>query len=144
MGYSRPSGRPELLIDRDELRRLRARRYVSQHALPDRRPRAGHPGQQHTFLDQLEDGSSRNVQALRMRFASGFRITALPSQPENIHGLKGLVNIDEATSMGGAKVIESATILLIWGAAASLTCRPSRARSIRLTSLPRTCGLAAT
>lgn len=51
-----------------------------------------------------------------MRFASGFRVTALSSRPENIHGLQGLVDIDEAAlhkDVGG--VLESATALLIWG-----------------------------
>lgn len=72
--------------------------------------------EQHIFIDQLEDGTSRNIQAFRVRFASGFRITALSSRPENIHGLQGLVSIDEAAlHKDVAKVIESATALLIWG-----------------------------
>lgn len=72
--------------------------------------------EQHIFVDQLEDGTSRNIQAFRVRFASGFRITALSSRPENIHGLQGLVSIDEAAlHKDVAKVIESATALLIWG-----------------------------
>lgn len=72
--------------------------------------------EQHIFKDQLEDGSSRDIQAYRIRFASGFRITALSSRPENIHGLQGRVNIDEAAlHKDVAKVLESATALLIWG-----------------------------
>ncbi len=72
--------------------------------------------EQHIFLDQLEDGTSRQIQAFRVRFASGFRITALSSRPENIHGLQGLVNLDEAAlHKNVAKVLESATALLIWG-----------------------------
>ena len=51
-----------------------------------------------------------------MRFASGFRITALSSRPENIRGLQGLVNLDEAAlHKNVAKVLKSATALLIWG-----------------------------
>lgn len=72
--------------------------------------------EQHIFIDQLEDGSSRNIQAFRVRFASGFRVTALSSRPENIHGLQGLVNLDEAAlHKDVSKVLESATALLIWG-----------------------------
>lgn len=72
--------------------------------------------EQHIFHDQLLDGTSRQIQAFRVRFASGFRITALSSRPENIHGLQGRVNIDEAAlHKDVAKVLESATALLIWG-----------------------------
>lgn len=72
--------------------------------------------EQHLFVDQLPDGTTRMIQAFRVRFASGFRITALSSRPENIHGLQGLVNIDEAAlHKNVAKVLESATALLIWG-----------------------------
>lgn len=72
--------------------------------------------EQHIFVDQLPDGSSRNIQAFRVRFASGFRVTALSSRPENIHGLQGLVDIDEAAlHKDVAHVLESATALLIWG-----------------------------
>ncbi len=72
--------------------------------------------EQHIFHDQLEDGSSRDIQAFRVRFASGYRITALSSRPENIHGLQGVVNIDEAAlHKNVSHVLESATALLIWG-----------------------------
>lgn len=72
--------------------------------------------EQHIFKDQLPDGTSRDIQAYRVRFASGFRITALSSRPENIHGLQGRVNIDEAAlHKDVSKVLESATALLIWG-----------------------------
>ncbi|WP_010324371.1 hypothetical protein [Marinobacterium stanieri] len=72
--------------------------------------------EQHIFVDQLPDGQSRNIQAFRVRFASGFRITALSSRPENIHGLQGYVNIDEAAlHKNVSHVLESATALLIWG-----------------------------
>lgn len=72
--------------------------------------------EQHIFHDQLPDGGSREIQAFRVRFASGFRITALSSRPENIHGLQGVVNIDEAALHKNVRhVLESATALLIWG-----------------------------
>lgn len=72
--------------------------------------------EQHIFQDQQPDGTSRQIQAFRVRFASGFRITALSSRPENIHGLQGVVDLDEAAlHRDVAKVLESATALLIWG-----------------------------
>jgi phage FluMu gp28-like protein len=72
--------------------------------------------EQHIFEDQLEDGTSRNITAYRIRFASGYRITALASRPENIHGLQGVVNLDEAAlHKDVSRVLESATALLIWG-----------------------------
>ncbi|HEY0464579.1 MAG TPA: hypothetical protein VGC79_10235, partial [Polyangiaceae bacterium] len=72
--------------------------------------------EQHIFEDQMPDGASRQIQAWRVRFASGFRVTALSSRPENIHGLQGLVDIDEAAlHKDVSKVLESATALLIWG-----------------------------
>lgn len=72
--------------------------------------------EQHIFQDQQPDGTSRQIQAFRVRFASGFRITALSSRPENIHGLQGVVDLDEAAlHKDVAKVLESAAALLIWG-----------------------------
>ena len=72
--------------------------------------------EQHIFVDQLPDGTSRDIQAYRIRFASGFRITVLSSRPENIHGLQGKVRIDEAAlHKDVSKILESATALLIWG-----------------------------
>lgn len=72
--------------------------------------------EQHIFEDQLPDGGSRQIQAFRVRFASGFRITVLSSRPENIHGLQGKVRIDEAAlHKNVSHLLESATALLIWG-----------------------------
>lgn len=72
--------------------------------------------EQHIFDDQDEEGRTRQIQAFRVRFSSGFRVTALSSRPENIHGLQGIVNLDEAAlHKDVSKVIESATALLIWG-----------------------------
>ncbi len=72
--------------------------------------------EQHIFQDQQPDGTSRQIQAFRVRFASGFRITALSSRPENIHALQAVVDLDEAAlHKDVAKVLESATALLIWG-----------------------------
>jgi len=70
----------------------------------------------HIFVDQTAEGGSRDIQSYRVRFASGYRITALSSRPENIHGLQGVVGIDEAALHKNVRaVLESATALLIWG-----------------------------
>ncbi|MDD5274165.1 MAG: hypothetical protein PHU14_15790, partial [Methylovulum sp.] len=73
--------------------------------------------EQFLFEDQdTKGGDSKHINAFRIRFASGFRIVALSSRPENIHGLQGIVDIDEAALHKDVRhVIESATALLIWG-----------------------------
>ena len=73
--------------------------------------------EQFIFVDQDKRGEdTQDITAFRVRFASGFRIVALSSRPENVHGLQGIVNIDEAALHKDVrKVIESATALLIWG-----------------------------
>jgi phage FluMu gp28-like protein len=73
--------------------------------------------EQFIFEDQDKRGeSTQQITAFRVRFASGFRVVALSSRPENVHGLQGIVNIDEAALHKDVrKVIESATALLIWG-----------------------------
>lgn len=68
------------------------------------------------FDDQRPDGSSRQITAYRIRFASGHRITALASRPVTIRGLQGRVVIDEAAFHADvAGVIDAANALLIWG-----------------------------
>jgi phage FluMu gp28-like protein len=68
------------------------------------------------FEDQLPDGSSKNITAYRIRFASGNHIVALSSNPANIRGLQGIVNIDEAAFHKNVQaVIDAATALIIWG-----------------------------
>lgn len=89
--------------------------YVGKFAQIVARGQATHI-EQHIFEDQLPDGGSRQIQAFRVRFASGFRVTTLSSRPENIHGLQGKVRIDEAAlHKNVSHVLESATALLIWG-----------------------------
>ncbi len=48
------------------------------------------------YFDMREDGTTKAISSYIMRFASGFRIEALSSGPENIRGLQGTVVIDEA------------------------------------------------
>lgn len=68
------------------------------------------------FEDQDETGRTRNITAYRIRFASGFQITALSSRPANIRGLQGKVIIDEAAFHPDVQgVLDAATALLIWG-----------------------------
>ncbi|PZP59952.1 MAG: hypothetical protein DI604_31965 [Delftia acidovorans] len=74
------------------------------------------PIEEFLFEDQTEDGKTRQIAAYRIRFASGFSITALSSNPANIRGLQGIVVIDEAAYHKNVQaVIEAATALLIWG-----------------------------
>lgn len=68
------------------------------------------------FEDQDEKGNSRYINAYRIRFSSGFQITALSSRPANIRGLQGIVIIDEAAFHADVQgVLDAATALLIWG-----------------------------
>ncbi len=72
--------------------------------------------EQFIFEDQLPDGGSRHITGYRIRYGSGHRITALASRPENIHGLQGIVDLDEAAlHKNVGATLESATALLIWG-----------------------------
>lgn len=73
------------------------------------------------FKDQVYDSvgneiATRDITAYRIRFASGFQVVALSSNPANIRGLQGIVNIDEAAFHKNVQaVIDSALALLIWG-----------------------------
>lgn len=66
--------------------------------------------------DVLDDGDGNPIQSFRIRFASGFKITALPSVPRALRGKQGIVIIDEAAFHKNVdEVIKSAMALLIWG-----------------------------
>lgn len=68
------------------------------------------------FEDQQEDGSTKQITAYRVRFASGFRVEALSSNPANIRGLQGTVAIDEAAFHRDVReVIDAVNAMLIWG-----------------------------
>ncbi|MGC4408753.1 hypothetical protein WDZ87_10960, partial [Rhizobium sp. ST-5] len=68
------------------------------------------------FFDQKEDGSTQAISSFIIRFASGFRIEALSSRPENIRGLQGTVVIDEAAFHRDVRnVLDAVNALLIWG-----------------------------
>lgn len=64
----------------------------------------------------LDDGSNEGVKAFSIRFASGFRITALASVPRALRGKQGIVIIDEAAFHKNVdEVLKAAMALLIWG-----------------------------
>lgn len=68
------------------------------------------------FEDERKDGSTRYIAAYRITFASGFRVEALSSRPENIRGLQGIVVIDEAAFHKDVReVMDAVNALLIWG-----------------------------
>ncbi|ODM46794.1 hypothetical protein A9320_24920 [Ruegeria sp. PBVC088] len=79
---------------------------------------AGELGQveESLFEDQQPDGTTKQIAAYRVRFASGFRVEALSSNPANIRGLQGTVVIDEAAFHRDVReVIDAVNALLIWG-----------------------------
>lgn len=68
------------------------------------------------FFDQKADGSTQAISSYIIRFASGFRVEALSSRPENIRGLQGTVVIDEAAFHRDVRnVLDAVNALLIWG-----------------------------
>lgn len=63
----------------------------------------------------LNDGEGE-ILAFRIRFASGFKIVALPSVPRAIRGKQGKVLIDEAAFHKNiAETLKAAIALLMWG-----------------------------
>lgn len=63
----------------------------------------------------LED-EGRDIQTLRIRFPSGFKISALSSRPTNLRGKQGRVVIDEAAFHDDLPgLLKAALALLIWG-----------------------------
>lgn len=68
------------------------------------------------FIDEREDGTTKFISGYTIRFASGFRVEALSSRPENIRGLQGTVVIDEAAFHANVReVLDAVNALLIWG-----------------------------
>lgn len=67
------------------------------------------------FRDQLGD-DTREIQAFRIRFASGFDIVALCSRPRSLRGRQGYVIVDEAAFHDALEeLLKAAFALLIWG-----------------------------
>lgn len=64
----------------------------------------------------FEDDEKNAIGAFRIRFASGFKIVALPSVPRVLRGKQGLVIVDEAAFHKNlAEVLKAALALLMWG-----------------------------
>ncbi len=62
------------------------------------------------------DDDGKDIQAFRIRFASGKSVTALPSVPRSIRSKKGLLIIDEAAFVKDLKeLIKAAMAFLVWG-----------------------------
>lgn len=66
--------------------------------------------------EELFEDEKGNIQAFRIRFASGFKIVALPSVPRALRGKQGLIIIDEAAFHNDlAEVLKAAIAFLMWG-----------------------------
>lgn len=64
----------------------------------------------------FEDDDERQIQAFRIKFASGNTITALSSRPRNLRGKHGVVVIDEAAFHDDLPALLTAALaLLMWG-----------------------------
>jgi len=68
------------------------------------------------FKDDHKDGDSRDIQAFRIKFDSGFAVTALTSRPRSLRGRQGFVIIDEAAFHDDLpELMKAALAMLIWG-----------------------------
>lgn len=66
--------------------------------------------------DPKTPDETRQIQAFRIRFASGFEILALSSAPRTLRGKQGLVIIDEAAFVDNLKeLLKAALAFLMWG-----------------------------
>lgn len=68
------------------------------------------------FKDQDEGGEEKDINAFRIKFASGFEIVALTSKPRSLRGRQGYVIFDEAAfhdELG--EMLKAAMALLMWG-----------------------------
>lgn len=64
----------------------------------------------------IEGEEKKSILAYTIKFASGFRVTALSSAPRNLRGKQGRVIIDEAAFHDNlAELLKAAFALLIWG-----------------------------
>ncbi|MBS4046176.1 MAG: terminase family protein [Alphaproteobacteria bacterium] len=68
------------------------------------------------FRDPDDVEGDKDIQAFRIRFASGFEIVALASRPRSLRGKQGYVIIDEAAFHDKlAEMLKAAMALLMWG-----------------------------
>ena len=72
--------------------------------------------QEFLFKDQLNGKEDVDIQAFRVRFASGFEIVALTSKPRSLRGRQGYVIFDEAAFHDELdEMLKAANALLMWG-----------------------------
>lgn len=68
------------------------------------------------FDDELDDGTTRKILMFVIRFASGHRIHALSSRPQNLRSKQGHLIIDEAAFHHDlAGLLKAAMAFLMWG-----------------------------
>lgn len=68
------------------------------------------------FKDQEKGKEDQDIQAFRIRFASGFEIVALTSKPRSLRGRQGYVIFDEAAFHDELdEMLKAANALLMWG-----------------------------
>ena len=66
--------------------------------------------------DPAHPDETRQIQAFRIRFASGFEVLALSSAPRTLRGKQGAVIIDEAAFVDNLKeLLKAALAFLMWG-----------------------------
>ena len=72
--------------------------------------------EEYIFKDTKPDGSSDDILAYRIVFASGYEIMALTSRPRSLRGRQGMVILDEAAFHDNLdEVMKAALALLMWG-----------------------------
>jgi len=68
------------------------------------------------FKDQTDEGADKDINAFRIKFASGFEIVALTSKPRSLRGRQGYVIFDEAAFHDELdELLKAAMALLMWG-----------------------------
>lgn len=68
------------------------------------------------FKDTDANGETKEIQAFRINFASGFEICALSSRPRSLRGRQGYIIIDEAAFHDDLpELLKAALANLIWG-----------------------------
>lgn len=69
-----------------------------------------------TVFRDVQGDDTRDIQAFRINFGSGFEILALSSRPRSLRGKQGMVIIDEAAFHDDLReLLKAAFALLIWG-----------------------------
>lgn len=69
------------------------------------------------IAEEVIDDEGKDILSYVIRFASGFKIQALSSNPSNMRGRQGNVTIDEAAFQDRfSEVLKAATAMLMWGA----------------------------